>query len=134
MKALFALFGFSLALAVSSLASAQTDFTTASKVACTPNSVTRCREGNCTTQQATEQQKGEVLLLDFAAKKGASRRGGETRDIGSITGDSVTGGVRRIVLTVGPSQNINMSLTKDGKLTVEVGNGDKAEATCSAGS
>lgn len=125
------------AFALPDAAAAQDDLTTAAKVACVPDSVTRCTQaGQCTTREATPRDKSDVLLIDFAAKKVTTRRGGETRAEGDVTEDSVVDGVRRIAMTVGGGgQKVSMTLTKAGKLSIDMGaGGNKAEATCTAGS
>ena len=68
--------GLVLAAAVSAPALAQTDFLEAPKVACLPDSVTRCSNGQCTTRPATQRDKADVLVIDFATKKVSIRRGG----------------------------------------------------------
>jgi hypothetical protein len=124
------------ALALAPPALAQTDFTAAAKVECTPESVTRCEAADkCTTRPAGARDKAEVMILDFSAKKASIRRGGEVREFAAISADSVEGGVRRVTLTAaGSSNTLTMTLAKDGKLTALLGDGgNKAEAACTAG-
>lgn len=123
------------ALALAAPAAAQTDFTAAAKVECTPESVTRCEAPDkCTTRPASARDRGEVLILDFAGKKASIRRGGEVKEFATISGDKVEDGLRRIEMAAsGNTESLAMTLAKDGKLTVLVGNGNKAEAICKAG-
>ena len=123
-----------LALALSPPAAAQSDFTTAGKVECTPESVTRCEAPDkCTTRPASATDTGEVLILDFAAKKASIRRGGEVKEFATISADSVEADMRRITMTAGGNDTLTMTLAKDGKLTVLIGGGNKAEAICKVG-
>ena len=124
-------------VAMPSLAAAETDFATAGKIACVPDSVTNCSEpGKCTTREASANDKAQVLVIDFTAKTVAMRRGTEERPVGKVTEDKAEGGVRTIVMDEGggdKSRTLRMTLTKDGKLSILFGaDGDKAEATCSA--
>jgi hypothetical protein len=124
------------ALALAPPAVAQTDFTAATKVECTPESMTRCTAPDkCTTQPASARDKSEIMIIDFAAKKASIRRGSEVKEFAAISADSVEGGVRRITLTAAGSGNtLTMTLTKDGKLMVPLGSGgNKADAVCTAG-
>ncbi|HEY7610826.1 MAG TPA: hypothetical protein VIF14_16475 [Alphaproteobacteria bacterium] len=135
---LSAALGLVLAVALAQPAAAQTDFMKAPKIACTPDSVTRCEAANkCTTRPASPGDKSEVLVIDFAGKKASVRKGGETKDFADIVQDEVSGDVRRIAVTEigksGQGDKLSMTLSKSGKLTLDIGgNGNKAEATCIA--
>jgi len=120
-------------IALAQPAAAQ-DLTTAAKVECVPVSVTRCTEpGKCTTRQATDRDKSDVLVIDFTAKKASMRRGTETRQGGDVVEDKVVDGVRRVVMTAGSrGDKINITLTKEGKLAIDRGGGNTADATCTA--
>lgn len=125
--------------ALPSLAAAETDFATVGKVACVPDTVTRCSEpGKCTTREASARDKAQVLVIDFAGKQVTMKRGEDFRPMGKVTEDTVEGGVRRIVMTegeAGKSRTARMALGKDGKLSIDFGGaGNKAEATCTAAS
>jgi len=125
--------------ALPQLAAAETDFASVGKVTCVPDRITRCSEpGKCTTRDASERDKAQVLIIDFAGKQVTMKRGEEARPIGKVTEDKVDGGVRTIVMTEGEpgkSRTANMKLTKDGKLSIDFGGaGNKAEATCTAAS
>jgi hypothetical protein len=139
-RTLSAALAFAAALAaLPQLAAAQTDFATAAKVACVPDKVTRCSEpGKCTTRDASPKDKGQVLVIDFAGKSVAMKRGEQAREIGKVTEDKVEGGVRTIVMKEGEGPNgrtAHMKLGKDGKLSIDFGGaGNKAEATCTAAS
>lgn len=123
-------------LAFAGPAAADTDFMTAPKVACTPDSVTRCEAADkCTTKPASASDKAEVLVIDFAGKKAAIRKGGETKDFGDVVQDEVAGDVRKIAVTElgknGQGDRLAMTLSKTGKLTLDIGGkGNKAEASC----
>ena len=128
---------FAAVLALPQLAAAQTDFATAGKVACVPDTVTRCSEpGKCTTRDASARDKSQVLVIDFAGKSVSMKRGEKAREVGKLTQDKVDGGVRTIVMIdgePGKGRTANMKLTKDGKLSIDFGGaGNKAEATCTA--
>jgi len=128
--------GLVLAAAVSAPALAQTDFLEAPKVACLPDSVTRCSNGQCTTRPATQRDKADVLVIDFATKKVSIRRGGEARPFADIVEHERAGGERRFVLGEpgkAGGERVKGSLTKAGKLTLEIGtDGSRGEATCTA--
>lgn len=124
-------------VAMPSLAAAETDFASVGKIACVPDSVTNCSEpGKCTTRDATERDKAQVLVIDFTAKTISMRRGTEERAVGKVTEDKAEGGVRTIVMSEGEgtrSRTARMTLTSAGKLSIQFGEGgNKAEATCSA--
>ena len=129
---------FAAALAFAPQAAAQTDFLTAGKIACTPESVTRCSEpGKCTTRAASAGDKNETLIVDFAGKKISIRKGGDAKPFADLAEDQVSGEVRRFVLDKsggkGSGPKLEATLTKAGKLTLLVGKvGGKAEATCVA--
>lgn len=125
-------------LALAQPAAAQADFLTAPKVACTPESVTRCTApGTCTTRPASARDKTEILAIDFAGKKATVRRGGDTKPLGDVVEEQVSGDVRRFVIAesggTGPGSRLASTLSKAGKLALLIGNdGSKAEATCVA--
>jgi hypothetical protein len=122
--------------ALPQIAAAQTDFATVGKVACVPDTVTRCSEpGKCTTRDASAKDKAQVLIIDFAGKQVTMKRGEEARPVGTVTEDKVDGGVRHIVMKEGEARTARMKLGKDGKLSIDFGGaGNKAEATCTAAS
>jgi hypothetical protein len=117
-------------------AAAQTDFLKVAKVACTPESVTRCTEpGKCTTRAASAGDKTETLIVDFAGKKVTIRKGGDAKPFADVADEQVNGDVRRFVVAEsgGSGAKLEASLTRAGKLTLLVGkDGGKAEATCTA--
>jgi hypothetical protein len=135
-RPLAAALAFSAALAgLPPLAAAQTDFATVGKVACVPDTVTRCSEpGKCTTRDASPGDKAQVLVIDFAGKQVSMKQGDRSREVGKVTEDKVEGGVRMIVMKEGDARTAHMKLGKDGKLTLDMGGGNKAEATCTAAS
>ncbi len=120
--------------ALATPAYAQGDFLTAPKVACTPDSVTRCSGGQCTTKPATAKDKGEVLVIDFAAKKVSVRAGGKVNPFAEIAEDQVSGEERQFALAPGEGKNgerLRAKLSKAGKLSLAIGaDGSRAEATC----
>ncbi len=122
--------------ALPGIAAAQTDFATVGKVACVPDTVTRCSEpGKCTTRDASPGDKAQVLIIDFADKQVSMKRGDQAREVGKVTEDKVEGGVRLIVMKEGDARTAHMKLGKDGKLSIDFGGaGNKAEATCTAAS
>ena len=127
--------GLALAAAASSPAFAQTDFLKLPKVACAPESVTRCSNGQCTTKAATPKDKSDVLVIDFAGKKASVRRGGEAKPFADIVDEKVEGEERRFALgqpgKAGAGDELNATLTKAGKLLLAIGgDGSKAEAIC----
>ncbi len=134
--ALGAAFAVAAALALPQPAAAQTDFLTVKKVACTPDSVTRCTAADkCETRPASARDKSELLVIDFATKKISVRKGGEVKDFGEVVEETVSGDVRSFGMTEagkgGQGEKVGMRLTKAGKLTLLMGgNGNKAEATC----
>ena len=125
-----------LALALAPSAAAQTDFLSVGKVACTPESVTRCTEpGKCTTRAASAGDKTETLVIDFAGKKITIRKGGAAKPFADVAEDKVSGDVRHFVVAEsgGSGSKLEATLTKAGKLSLLVGkDGGKAEATCKA--
>ncbi len=136
-RPLAAALAFAAALAaLPQLAAAQTDFGTVGKIACVPDTVTRCSEpGKCTTRDASANDKAQVLVIDFIGKLVSMKRGDEAREVGKVTEDKVEGGVRLIVMKEGESRTARMTLSKDGKLSIDFGGaGNKAEATCTAAS
>jgi hypothetical protein len=126
--------GLALAAAASAPAFAQADFLNATKVACAPNSVTRCSNGQCTTRTANQRDKADILVIDFAGKKASVRRGGEARPFADIVEDAQAGDERRFVLGEpgkAGGERVKASLSKAGRLTLVIGtDGRKGEATC----
>lgn len=125
--------------ALPQIAAAQTDFATVGKIACVPDTVTRCTEpGKCTTRDASAGDKAQVLIIDFAGKQVSMKRGDQSREVGKVAEDTVDGSVRKIVMKEGEGPNgrtARMTLGKDGKLSIDFGGaGNKAEATCTAAS
>jgi hypothetical protein len=115
-------------------AAAQTpDFLTAKKVACVPDRIVTCTAPDkCTSKDATAQDKAEVLVIDFAAKKASVRKGGNTEAFGDVTDDKVEGEVRAFSVKSG-NETMPMRLAKDGKITLLLdGEKERAEATCTA--
>lgn len=130
--------GAALTLALAGSATAETDLTAAPKVSCTPESVTRCEAADkCTTRPASARDKGEVLVLDFAAKIASVKRGSESKKFADLVEDTVAGGERKFALAEGgkaDGMKLAGTLTKDGKLTLAIDqNGSKALALCVAG-
>jgi hypothetical protein len=123
-------------LAGAERAAAQADVLTARKIACTPESMTRCTApGKCNTEPASAQDKREILIIDFAAKTATSRKGDQLKQFGRVVDDQVSGDVRRFAIadldTARRRENLAASLTKGGKLALAIpGPGSKAEATC----
>lgn len=127
--------GLALAAAASSPAFAQADFLKAPKVACSPESVTRCSNGQCTTKAATAKDRSDVLVVDFAGKKASVRRGSEAKPFADIVDEKLEGEERRFSLAEpgknGAGDKLSATLTKAGKLLLALGrDGSKAEATC----
>jgi hypothetical protein len=78
------LLGLACGLGFASAAAGQ-DLTTAPKVACTPESVTRCEAADkCTTRPASARDKGEVLVIDFGAKAASINRNGATKKFADV--------------------------------------------------
>lgn len=130
-----ALAGLVCAAALASPAWAQADFLKAPKVACAPESVTRCSNGQCTTRPATPGDKSDVLVIDFAGKTASVRRGGEAKPFADIVDDKVEGEERRFAMTEsgksGAGDRLSATLTKAGKLRLAIGgDGSRAEAAC----
>lgn len=133
-----ALLGLGCGLALAQPAAAQSDFLTAPKVACAPDSVTRCTAADaCTTRPASARDKAEILVIDFAGKKVSVRKDGDTKPFGNVIDEQVSGGLRRFAVTEsgrsGGGEKLAMTLSQSGKLTLLIGSdGNKAEATCVA--
>ena len=125
---------FAAGLALPPLAAAQ-DLTAAEKVACTPDSVTRCEAADkCSTKPATARDKSEVLVIDFGAKAASIRRNGEARKFADVIDEGVSDGARKFSLAEGgKADGLKLAgmLDKAGKLTLTIDrNGSKAQATC----
>ena len=126
-----------LGFAVAPLAAAQTNFLTVPKVACTPDTVTRCSAADkCETRPASDKDKNEALVLDFAAKKASIRAPDKSQELGEIAGDTVVDGERRFTVrqpgATDDSRAVKIALKGDGKLTLFMGDGNlnRANATC----
>jgi len=129
-----AAFSVAFGLALPPAAAQTADFLTVAKIACTPDRITRCSAPDkCESKDATAQDKAELLVIDFAAKKASVRKGGETKAFGDVVDDKVGGEVRSFSVKAGGSESLAITLTKAGKLTLLL-DGDKhrAEATCAA--
>jgi len=130
--------GLAASLLLAAPASAQIDFLKAPKVACAPESVTRCSAADkCTTRPASAKDKADLLVIDFAAKKAAVRRGGEAKPFADIVDEQVNGDERRFALArpgkSGDGVKLRAVLSKSGKLSlITGGDGNKAEASCTA--
>jgi hypothetical protein len=117
-------------------AAAQADLTTARKVACTPERATRCSApGNCTTRTASPRDKEEVLIIDFADRKIMVRKAGGTKQFAEVVDDQPNGDLRRFAMAQpsgakGAGEKVAVTLSKSGTLTIVLGNGNKAEASC----
>ncbi len=116
-------------------AAAQADFLAAPKVACAPESVTRCTAADqCTTRAASARDKTEVLVIDFGGKKAAVRRADGMKPFADIVEDQVSGEQRRFSLVEsgsGGGERLAAALSRAGKLTLVLDKaGSKAEATC----
>lgn len=127
--------GLALAAAAAAPAFAQADFLKAPKVACSPESVTRCSNGQCTTKPATPRDKSDVLVIDFSEKKASVRRGSEAKLFADIVEEKVEGEERRFALAEpgkpGGGEKLSATLTKAGKLRLAIGgDGSRAEAAC----
>lgn len=128
------LLGLACGLAFVSAAAAQ-DLTAAPKVACTPDSVTRCESADkCSTKPATAGDKAEVLVIDFGAKAASIRRNGDTKKFADVIDEGVSDGARKFSLAEGGKTDglkLAGTLDKSGKLTLTIDrNGSKAQATC----
>jgi hypothetical protein len=127
---------FALGLALGSPALAQSNFLTAPKIGCTPDTVTRCSAADkCETRPASDKDKNEVLVLDFSAKKASIRAPDKTQEFGEIAGDQVADGERRFSIrpagATDDSRAVKIMLKGDGKLTLFLGgNLNRADATC----
>ena len=132
---LIAAFGLAFGIALPQAAAQTADFLTVKKIACTPDRITRCTAPDkCESKDATMQDKLEVLIIDFAAKKASVRKSGDTKEFGDVVDEKVDGDVRKFsVKAGGAGEALAISLTKEGKLTLLL-DGDKhrAEATCAA--
>jgi hypothetical protein len=122
------------ALALPQLAAAQ-DLTAAQKIACTPDSVTRCEAADkCSTKPASARDKSEVLVIDFGAKTASIRRNGEAKKFADVIDEGVSDGARKFSLAEGGKTDgpkLGGTLDKSGKLTLSIDqNGSKALATC----
>ncbi len=127
--------GLALAAAASQPAFAQTDFLKAPKVACSPESVTRCSNGKCTTKTATAKDKSDILVIDFAGKKASVRRGSDAKPFADIVDETLEGENRRFALAEPGKPNggdkLSATLTKAGRLLLAIStDGSKAEAVC----
>jgi hypothetical protein len=134
MKAqLIAVIGLTIGLSTQT-AAAQDGFLTAKKVACTPDRMIQCSAANkCATKAATDTDKAEKLVLDFAARKSAVRKNGKEEGFATIVDEKVAGNLRQFSLQSGENKDERMAatLSADGKLTLMVGgNASRAEATC----
>jgi hypothetical protein len=113
---------------------AQADFLKAPKVACAPDSVTRCSAADkCTTRPASAKDKSDLLVIDFAAKKAAVRRAGEAKPFAEIVEEQVSGEERRFTLAQpgNSGERLRATLSKSGKLSLAIGgDGNRAEAVC----
>lgn len=124
-------------LALASAAAAQSNFLTAPKVGCVPESITRCgTDGKCETRPASAKDKTEVLVIDFTAKKVLIRAGEKEQDLGEVADDKAEGQERRFTVrppgAAGTARMANATLTRAGKLTLVFdGNRQRAAATCS---
>jgi len=128
-------FGVAFGLALPPAAAQTADFLTVAKIACAPDRITRCSAPDkCESKDASPQDKAELLVIDFAAKKAAVRKSGETKPFGDVVDEKVSGDIRSFsVKAGGGSESLAITLTKEGKLTLLL-DGDKhrAEATCAA--
>ena len=133
MKPLAIVSALALVAAAPHAASAQGDFLTAKKVSCTPVQMLECDAQNqCKGTPVTEKDKTEILVLDFGAKKGSIRIGGETKPFGDVTEEKVEGESRTFLLGESGS-TVKGTLDKAGKLTLFLGGPQsRAEATCVA--
>ena len=121
-------------LAGPQLASAQ-DLTAATKIACTPDSVTRCESADkCSTKPASARDKSEVLVIDFGAKAASIRKNGELKKFADVIDEGVKDGARRFSLAEGGKADrpkLGGTLDKSGKLTLSIDQrGSQAQATC----
>ena len=119
-------------------AAQQADFLTVTKIACVPERVTRCKSPGveCKSEIPTAREKTEMLIIDFAAKTVAIRRGAEEKALGLVLDDKVEGEVRMVVIGEGQSGDrkraLIFSLAKSGKMEGTRDEGRiKMETTCS---
>jgi hypothetical protein len=122
-------------LALAGPAAAQGDILKAPKIACAPESVTRCEAADkCTTRPASAKDKADILIIDFAAKKATVRRAEGAQPFADIVDEQVSGDQRTFALAQsGKADSLKLAgtLDKSGKLTLAIdGNGSKALATC----
>jgi hypothetical protein len=124
-----------LALAALALAAASAPaFAQAQKYSCVPNTMTACSApGKCESQPATAQDKQELMVLDFAAKKVSIQKGTAMNPFGDIENDRMEGDKRLFSLKPqGAPQGMEMELAA-GKLTGKLdGNGSNFTADCTA--
>jgi hypothetical protein len=128
------LLGLACGLGFASAAAGQ-DLTAAPKVACTPESVTRCEAADkCTTRPASARDRGEVLVIDFGAKAASINRNGATKKFADVIDEGVSDGARKFSLAEGgrgDGLKLAGTLDKSGKLTLTIDrNGSKAQAIC----
>ena len=127
-----------LGLVASPAAAQQGDFLTAKRIACAPDTITRCSADNkCETKEASARDKGELLVIDFVAKKSVVRKGTQEQPFADVIDDTVTGDVRSFALrqpgSTDSAKAIQVTVSKAGKLTLKLdGDRRKAEATCTA--
>jgi hypothetical protein len=124
------------AVAVSALAAALAApaFAQAQKFSCIPNTMTACSApGKCESQPATAQDKQELMVLDFAAKKVMIQKGANSNPFGNIENDRMEGDKRLFsVKPEGAPQGLEMELA-GGVLTGKLDpNGSKFTADCTA--
>jgi hypothetical protein len=115
------------------------------KVICSPERMTRCDEqGKCEAREATDRDRRQLLILDFAGKKAIERRedaekaDAREREIGVITEDAIAGNVRTVVVRRAKADAdappvISATLDGAGKLLGESRRGrQRFEAICKA--
>jgi hypothetical protein len=125
--------GLVVALAAAPAAAQQTDFLAAGKVVCVPERMVQCDEANkCESEDASEADKQELLVVDFAGKKYITRVDGKDEPAGEVSEDKVEGQTRSFVLrTTEDGGTFPATLSAAGKLTIKL-DGERArlEAAC----
>lgn len=129
-------FSVAVGLALPQAAAQTADFLTVAKIACTPDRITRCpAPDKCESKDATAQDKAELLVVDFTAKKASVRKAGQAKEFGDVVDDKVSGEMRTFSVKSGggSAEMLAITLTKAGKLTLLLdGEKHRAEATCAA--
>lgn len=98
-------------------------FAQAQKIACTPNASTMCQaNGKCETEPASATDKEEIMVLDFAAKKAETRKGGKMEPLGEIVDDRMDGAKRLFGIKLVGMPMVLQSELEGAKLTGKMSN------------